>query len=212
MSFRDKINKLSDNELLQRGFSKMDIELFRSGLKSLIDAMIDMIEYEEEYNEVVRASDVLSAMGDEGKLGIVNGGLLITEARTGGSMIKSSVTIEEVLEVLNRAVEVDPEAMHSLCTNRVPCNNTLAKDPTIQVSKTLREGANYKVGLLGILNGIFGTDESGWGTIAGEFEVVCPSCKTQGEKGTSEGDLCPVCQTPLTSGKLLKFVDLNRRT
>lgn len=78
-------------------------------------------------------------------------------------MIRDWVTVDDALAVLNRAVASDPEAISALLEQRVPCNKALADDPTIQVAS--KDGA-YHVGILGILNGIFGTDEDGWGPIA----------------------------------------------
>jgi len=85
-------------------------------------------------------------------------------------MIKESVTLDEVLEVLNRIVKTDPQAAHDLVETRVGCNDALAKDPTIQV---VEKGVPmlgttkklYSVGLLGVLNGIFGAHDDGWGAI-----------------------------------------------
>ena len=82
-------------------------------------------------------------------------------------MLKETVTIDEVLEVLNRIVKTDPQAAHDLVETRVDCNDSLVKDPTIQVAKEEipmlgTTGTFYSVGLLGVLNGIFGVHEDGW--------------------------------------------------
>jgi hypothetical protein len=77
--------------------------------------------------------------------------------------IKESVTIEQVLEVLNRAVKADPEAMTALFATRVPVNVHPADITPIQVQEEM-EG--HSLSLLGLLNGIFGADEMGWGAIA----------------------------------------------
>lgn len=82
-------------------------------------------------------------------------------------MLKDSVTINDVVELLNDAFEKDSGAMDALCNTRVVCNKELANHPTIQVGKY---GDEYKVGLIGILNGIFGTAEDGWGAIGIEVD------------------------------------------
>jgi len=74
-------------------------------------------------------------------------------------MIKKSVTPEEVVELLNEAVKLDPTAMDLLVNSRVSCNKELGAHPTIQVMV----GLQRVVGMLGILNGIFGVNENGWG-------------------------------------------------
>lgn len=77
---------------------------------------------------------------------------------------EKEVKIQDVvLEVMNRGYEEDPNAIHSLICNRVPCNTKLAEDKTIvvdDISKLLyQEEPCPQVGLLGIINGIL--DEAG---------------------------------------------------
>ena len=83
-------------------------------------------------------------------------------------MIRESVTIDEALELLNRANEADPDAMRALVDARVPCNQKLADDPTIQVG---RYQGSHRVGVLGILCGLFGVDDESWGAIGAELDV-----------------------------------------
>lgn len=78
-------------------------------------------------------------------------------------MIRWQVNINDVVNLLNDALKVDPQAVTALINTRVQCNNELADHPTIQVG--LFDG-EYRVGLLGILNGIFGIADDGWGPIA----------------------------------------------
>lgn len=84
-------------------------------------------------------------------------------------MVKESVTIDEVIEFLNEILAVDEDAIYDLVETRVACNPALANHPTVQVS--LQDG-KYTVGLLGILNGIFGTDEDGCGPIVATFNLT----------------------------------------
>lgn len=70
-----------------------------------------------------------------------------------------------VLDTMTRAFQNDPNAIHSLICNQVPCNQKMADDKTIVVedySQTLMEDNTFRVGLLGIINGILedaGSDE-----------------------------------------------------
>ena len=77
-------------------------------------------------------------------------------------MINQTVTPDKAVAYLNELIEIDGAAIGALIENRVPCNQSLAEHPSVQVSG---EYDNFKVGLLGILNGLFGADKSGWGTI-----------------------------------------------
>lgn len=68
--------------------------------------------------------------------------------------------LEQVIEVLNRAFRVDPNAIHALICNRVPCNEDLMEDPTIGVESpgpiNGEEPHAFQVGALGLLNGCLG--------------------------------------------------------
>lgn len=82
--------------------------------------------------------------------------------------IAESITPEDAIRVLNRALKADPAAVAALALSRTACNQALADDPTVQVLWERTGG--YHVGLLGILNGLFGVDEGGWGAIGADVE------------------------------------------
>ncbi len=98
--------------------------------------------------------------------------------------IKESVTIEDVINLLNEAVAIDPDAMGDLIAQRVRCGFELADHPTIQVGLVKagtpppptfdvpvdNEIDRYLVGFLGMLNGIFGSDVDQWGAISAVFD------------------------------------------
>lgn len=71
--------------------------------------------------------------------------------------------IDNAVEVLNRLHKADPFVMQNLIFMRVPCNEAVAKDPTIQVGVDHKGAAT--VGILGIINGLFGVDDRGIGYI-----------------------------------------------
>ena len=58
-------------------------------------------------------------------------------------------------DALNLAFKADPNAIHSLMCNRVPCNRFLADDQFVQVdgSPVLPDG-NFQVGALGLVNAV----------------------------------------------------------
>ena len=75
-------------------------------------------------------------------------------------MIFSDDAVSQALLVLNRALAADPDAIRSLIFRRVPCNEALADDPTIQVCRAGDDESHpdtCAVGMLGIINGILGT-------------------------------------------------------
>ncbi len=70
---------------------------------------------------------------------------------------------------LNGLLQTDPEAVRALVETRVPCNEAMAQHPSVQVS--VDDGVEQRtVGLLGILNGLIGVDDDGWGFLAAEFD------------------------------------------
>ena len=82
--------------------------------------------------------------------------------------MRQVVSVDYVIEFLNSALKDDKEAIHNLIEQRVICNEKLADHPTIQVSCKNKE--QFEVGLLGILNGLFGTTEEGLGLISAVYE------------------------------------------
>jgi len=85
-----------------------------------------------------------------------------------------SAMIDKAIEVLNRAVKQDAQAMTYLMEYRVQVNDGLADDPTIQVldyTDIVQKGPmglerkTPVLGTLGLINGIFGIREDGWGYI-----------------------------------------------
>jgi len=144
-------------------------------------------------------------------------------------MAKKKITAQDAVDVLNRALEADRGAVMALRDAKVPCNDALALDPTIQVSSTndpaivhdayqggelitVGGGKRYQVGFLGMLNGIFGILPSGQGRIAAVYELVCANCTLDEKdvKGLVAGSKCPSCGMPLRIGRLMKFVEVKR--
>lgn len=82
-------------------------------------------------------------------------------------MIKENISLDEVIEFLNELVRTDPDAMHMLVEHRQSCNKDMAEHRTVQVHDY--HGVP-KVGLLGILNGMFGINERGWGPITAVYD------------------------------------------
>ena len=73
----------------------------------------------------------------------------------------------DAVVVLNRILEADRTAVSELVRTRIRCNEKLADDPTVQVGKF---SDVYQVGLLGVVNGLFGVDAKSWGAIAAVVE------------------------------------------
>ena len=79
--------------------------------------------------------------------------------------MKQSVTIEEVIKLLNEMIRLDPDATYKLFRRmKEYCNEDLANHADIMVDGHSEPG-RYKVGLLGILNGLFGRNTKGFGAI-----------------------------------------------
>ena len=89
-------------------------------------------------------------------------------------MIYASITYSEIVTFLNELLKRDADAITRLIEYRVPVNHRLAAHTTVQHAVSDDTG-QPKVGLLGILNGFFGTfDEGprkGWGPISARFDA-----------------------------------------
>ena len=71
---------------------------------------------------------------------------------------RGAVTVDDAIQFLNELVRADHDALLALYNYKVPCNDTLRDHPAVQVSAETPDGPCF-VGLLGLLNGLFGTDE-----------------------------------------------------
>lgn len=74
--------------------------------------------------------------------------------------MKSSINPRQVVALLNQLTSLDPQAMNGLVKARTICNSKLAQHRTVQVQQH-KNKVDYEVGLLGILNGVFGVFPSG---------------------------------------------------
>jgi hypothetical protein len=84
--------------------------------------------------------------------------------------LKLCVTVKEAVDLLNELLEIDYDAIYALINNRVSCNESLADHETVVVWQP--EGEGPTVGVLGILNGLFGIREDGMGAICVEIDEL----------------------------------------
>ena len=82
--------------------------------------------------------------------------------------IKSSISSEYVVKFLNELLGLDAVAINALFSLRMSCNRELRNYPTVQVG--LLGPTHAVVGMLGILNGMFGADINQWGHITAVYE------------------------------------------
>lgn len=80
--------------------------------------------------------------------------------------MEKKVTPKEAVSFLNKLLKDDRKAIESLFAIRVLCNKKLATHPTVQCGMMGKD--TYFVGILGILNGLFGKDDNECG-----FIVAC---------------------------------------
>jgi len=82
-------------------------------------------------------------------------------------MVKQSITIDDAINFLNELIALDEDAMTELVNQRVICNEGVAFHPTVQVG--INENREYIVGIVGILNGLFGINTNKYGYITFVF-------------------------------------------
>ena len=80
--------------------------------------------------------------------------------------IQKKITPQDAVDLLNEAAKLNAQAIRALVDHRVRVNDKLADHPTIQVAVNRYE-VPY-LGMLGVLNGLFGIDEHGCGAILAE--------------------------------------------
>ena len=69
---------------------------------------------------------------------------------------------KSTVDYLNKLLEEDRNAIECLFDVRVPCNKKLSDHPTCQVPIALN---GSRVGMLGVINGLFGVDRKACGHI-----------------------------------------------
>ena len=82
-------------------------------------------------------------------------------------MVKNEITIQETVDFLNSLLAIDKQVITALFSTRISCNMDLADHETVQVGV---EGNYAQVGMIGILNGLFGIDKHGWGHISADYD------------------------------------------
>lgn len=78
-----------------------------------------------------------------------------------------NISLDDAIDYLNELLDRDRPAIAAMVANRVPCNRGLADHPTVQV---MQQHGGYHVGLLGVINGMFGVFNGTDGPIAAVFE------------------------------------------
>lgn len=82
------------------------------------------------------------------------------------------ITPKQAVKALNELLVIDPQTIRRLCRHRVHCNDKLAGHPTVQVRCYVSSDTKARVpnvGMIGILNGIFGVNKIGHGWIAANY-------------------------------------------
>jgi hypothetical protein len=84
-------------------------------------------------------------------------------------MLKSSITAQDVCDLLNEMLFLDPKCTNALLSNRVECNSAVANHPHVQVQQFIDDKVP-KVGIMGIINGLFGVRSDGMGGLCFETD------------------------------------------
>jgi len=82
--------------------------------------------------------------------------------------VKEKISIEETVAFLNELLKTDPDAINNFFSIRVACNKQMADHSTVQVAVISND--YFIFGIIGILNGLFGSDEHGWGHISADID------------------------------------------
>jgi len=79
--------------------------------------------------------------------------------------MSNSVSMDDVVAYLNELIQLDRPAMEALFEYLAPCDKALAGHSTMRV---LKWDSGYRVGMLGVLNGLFGSGDKGRITLCWE--------------------------------------------
>ena len=74
--------------------------------------------------------------------------------------------VDLALQVLNEALDADPEAINLLFAHEVPINDDLVPHWSIQVGESLQSpDSGYVLRVMGLINGLFGVASDDYGYI-----------------------------------------------
>lgn len=82
-------------------------------------------------------------------------------------MENKTIDKEGMIKFLNELLSIDPVTINALFSSRVSCNRKLSEHPTVQVGLAGKD--HFYVGMIGIVNGLFGCDDKGIGFICAEY-------------------------------------------
>jgi hypothetical protein len=111
--------------------------------------------------------------------------------------IIDDIVAKRIVDVMNRAIAMDPKAIEALFNVRVPCSSKFGEDPTIQISQ------DDTLSVIGLLSGIAGSWPTGFSRVAAEYNTVCPTC------GIVDGKVdkpCERCGATIQLGPLAGYV------
>ena len=84
-------------------------------------------------------------------------------------MLKQSITPSDVCDLLNELLKLDYDCANELVSYRQQCNESVAAHQSIQVQQ-YKDDPFPKVGIVGVLNGMFGIRDDGMGAICFEID------------------------------------------
>ena len=85
-------------------------------------------------------------------------------------MLKSSITVQDVCDLLNEVLKLDSDFLHAITFHREKCNEAIANHPTLQVHQYSPQDPPM-AGIIGLLNGMFGIrEDDGMGGLCCEID------------------------------------------
>ena len=85
-------------------------------------------------------------------------------------MLKEKITAQDACDLLNELLMLDYGCTASLIMHQECCNDAVAKHPFVQV-QCYKKDKYPLLGIVGVINGMFGTREDGMGAICYEIDV-----------------------------------------
>jgi hypothetical protein len=84
-------------------------------------------------------------------------------------MLKEKITAQDACNMLNELLKLDYECTAALIRHHECCNKSVTEHPTIQV-QCYGKDKHPLLGIVGVINGMFGIREDGMGAICYESD------------------------------------------
>ena len=116
--------------------------------------------------------------------------------------------LQHAVDLLHRMTMRDPQSVKRLVETRVPVDALLTCEPAL---KLRYEGGEFRMGLLEVLNALFGGEPKGDGPIVPVYALTCIDCGAHSGANGRTPTRCPECGGTIVRDRIVTFAVKGRK-